>query len=921
MRDKIKVLIITSIICLFYCGVAFGYTGGGTKGNPYIVSNVDELTTILDEKGSNDWVYISLKSNIKIKKTITVRTGYFVINATNGDKTIKRSTSLKDSINDQSNPGYCFRILNTSYVIFGLGGNMLTLDGSWKDLGNANMSGWINVEPGGRLYIERFARLINTFNNEKKSGAPIMTYGDTQINCEIGRCKGYNGGAIKNIKGTLKVYGDTKIHDCVSVTEGGAIHNSQKGTLSIEDSEIWNCEALEEGGAIFSKDADSSCVIYSGKIHNNKSGESAGAVFSGYGATLVIGRSTSGPEIFENTSGGSGGGVRCNGGTGSDAGGITTFIRGTITNNTSGKHGGGIACGEAGENGQSKLYMSYMTISNNTCTESGGGIWTPNNIQGTGTEYAIIQNSRITSNTCHKYGGGISVHGKVYVSNCSIEHNFTGDRGAGIHITEGGTLKYDMGTISDNKTLDSITGTGIYVNGQLKINESARIAENNVVYLPKGKYIEVTGELYKNYSSIAKIESEDKSNGTKLVYINYENGTGEKELYYKGTSSDEYEGKEVQKKYSCVGISSQQLLRTGENVSGIGKNWIIISEKYLIKYDSNTTDEVKNMPSDQVKFWNENIKLSSEGPKREKYIIDTKKHWNYSKDGRGTRISAGAYFYANESRVLYAQWKKRSPKEIYINAKDRYYFKGQGIVINREELLKKVTVTDDVDNGNEYYVRIIEITRTSDNLVNNDSSDDKNDSNSNKNDSTNDKNDSSSDKSDSVSNKSDSSSNKSDSTDNKSDSKNNNSSNKSDSGSKGDYKDNNLLATGSNLVPEKYINTSKVSVYKIKIYTETETASVNATATFKIYVLDNETAIGSVRFISSKYIYTLSDTSKWNKKRNETLNTRLTNALKDSNPMLKVAYTSDEIEQIRKTVKGKGYRITNSLNKNITKEW
>ena len=45
---------------------------------------------------------------------------------------------------------------------------------------------------------------------------------------EIGRCKGYNGGAIKNIKGTLKVYGDAKIHDCVSVTEGGAIHNSQR---------------------------------------------------------------------------------------------------------------------------------------------------------------------------------------------------------------------------------------------------------------------------------------------------------------------------------------------------------------------------------------------------------------------------------------------------------------------------------------------------------------------------------------------------------------------------------------------------------------------------------------------------------------------------------------------------------------------
>lgn len=50
---------------------------------------------------------------------------------------------------------------------------MLTLDGSWKDLGNANMSGWINVGPGGRLYIERFARLINTFNNEKN---PELNY-------------------------------------------------------------------------------------------------------------------------------------------------------------------------------------------------------------------------------------------------------------------------------------------------------------------------------------------------------------------------------------------------------------------------------------------------------------------------------------------------------------------------------------------------------------------------------------------------------------------------------------------------------------------------------------------------------------------------------------------------------------------------
>lgn len=68
---------------------------------------------------------------------------------------------------------------------------------------------------------------------------------------------------------------------------------------------------------------------------------------------------------------------------------------------------------------------------------------------------------------------------------------------------------------------------------------------------------------------------------------------------------------------------SATITKNGRKCFRHRKNWIIISEKYLIKYDSNTTDEVKNMPSDQVKFWNENIKLSSEGPKREKYIIDT----------------------------------------------------------------------------------------------------------------------------------------------------------------------------------------------------------------------------------------------------------------------------------------------------------
>ena len=44
--------------------------------------------------------------------------------------------------------------------------------------------------------------------------------------------------------------------------------------------------------------------------------------------------------------------------------------------------------------------------------------------------------------------------------------------------------------------------------------------------------------------------------------------------------------------------------------------------------------------------------------------------------------------------------------------------------------------------------------------------------------------------------------------------------------------------------------------------------------------------------------------------------------LKDSNPMLKdCVYKWWNWADKGKTVKGKGYRITNSLNKNIAKEW
>ena len=126
----------------------------------------------------------------------------------------------------------------------------------------------------------------------------------------------------------------------------------------------------------------------------------------------------------------------------------------------------------------------------------------------------------------------------------------------------------------------------------------------------------------------------------------------------------------------------------------------LLSVKYIIRYDKNTTDKVDNIPDIQEKYWNENITLSKNLIVRDGYILEDKKHWNSKADGSGSVYAPGTVYTKNSNVTLYGIWKKITIKEIYINTVDRYYVLNQKIILNNKEILKKMMIYIPVKNMN-----------------------------------------------------------------------------------------------------------------------------------------------------------------------------------------------------------------------------
>ncbi len=719
MRDKIKLLLFLTIVLVCMKNqVMYGYTGKGTENNPYVVSSESDIESVFASVSSNSkWTYIAVDDVIAFTKTQVVDTGKFRIFAKNANQTIRRSKKMSAKVNSASKPSFCMKVTAGATVVLGYeaGSNFKLLIDGVKDLfvDGRECNGWLYVDGMSSVTIDKNCIVHNAMNTvASDESAPIRVDGILNVNGEIKNCMGINGGAIKSKVGEVYINSSAYIHNCSSDTEGGAIFSEDGALLVIDGGLIDSCTAVEEGGAICS--VYSRLEIRSGTISNNTAGATGGGVFSGKRDVLVVGvRGGAGPSIKDNFAYGSGGGVRCNGGSGGVSGGLTYFYGGSIMGNYSSKHGGGISCGEASSLSKSQIIIENTSISGNYGVSTGGGIWIDKSAEGIKTKQVYISKSTISNNGSSSHGGGILTQTSVELEDSKVTGNDSKLSGGGFFVTASGCLKMTSGTIESNKCRN--LGSGIYLQGKLQFEKKALVDSSNNVYLEKDTFIDIVGKLDCTSGYIAHIQVDSKQNGRKIVRANYAGTTGENELYYDATSDSEYTNDSVAKKYFVEALGTNQCLRATEKVNGVENGWIIISEKYSISYNANSKN-VENLPDNQLKFWNEDQRISGNEVRKPGYSTSDK-HWNSLSDGSGQVYKPDSVYSKNESITLYAIWDLIKLSSLQIIAPDRFYVVHQKILLTMGELLKYVEVKDVPETGFPYTIKIRKIINENNEII------------------------------------------------------------------------------------------------------------------------------------------------------------------------------------------------------------
>lgn len=180
----------------------------------------------------------------------------------------------------------------------------------------------------------------------------------------------------------------------------------------------------------------------------------------------------------------------------------------------------------------------------------------------------------------------------------------------------------------------------------------------------KNDYCTITNFYYKNDKWIVKVKY-PVSGGTKTAYAKairfFPDCYSSFEPYKQTAASKTYVSKRAGAAtesgwYISSGDKFYVITRDGSGnaqvvypVSGGYKmGWI---KHYNVKYNANGGS---GAPSTQHKIQNVNLTLSSSKPSRTGYTFNS---WNTSKDGSGTKYSAGATYTGNKAITLYAQWK------------------------------------------------------------------------------------------------------------------------------------------------------------------------------------------------------------------------------------------------------------------------
>ena len=292
-----------------------------------------------------------------------------------------------------------------------------------------------------------------------------------QRNSASGNAADDGGGGIFNNGGMVNINGSELLENEALGTSGsgGGIFNNVGGSLSVSSSSIIENSSNRAGGGI--ENNAGSLVLNSVMLNNNMTftspGNGGGLHITGAGSATI----TDG-TVVSNEAGAEGGGLWNGSGTMTIDG---TLIDMNSANGALADQGGG---GIYNLNGGT-LVINNAVISNNMATGtlgSGGGI-----LNDVGSQLSITD-SEITGNSAVRAGGGIednSGTSTISLTNVNLNGNtVTGPpgNGGGLHITGGGNVVIEGGTVSGNTA--SLEGGGLWNGSGTMTLTNVSITEN-----------------------------------------------------------------------------------------------------------------------------------------------------------------------------------------------------------------------------------------------------------------------------------------------------------------------------------------------------------------------------------------------------------------------------------------------------------
>lgn len=503
------------------------------------------------------------------------------------------------------------------------------------------------------------AGVVLKSNQADAGGAVCLNNGS---NGAIQDCSIYGNHSTGNGAGICLSNGSYKKGAALEIKTGAVIHGNESkgygGGIYCADSVKGSLSA----GSMYDNSAKYGAGVYheaefrvtGGTVRNNHSGNSGGGIYAKGKLSMT------GGEISSNTANTYGGGAILKSAGGSLSG-------GSIKNNTASVNGGGLQIDGA-------VSFSNVLISSNSASGNGGGI----SVSSAGT--CNFNSGNVSGNTAKMSGGGVYLDGTCKANGS----NFTGNQSYG----DGGAVYIASGTFTTfqaNKAVNiqgnsaSGNGSGIYNRNTAILNNNAHILNNQCkngtqrgifhggslfsiegnteihqeIYLAKDRFITASNRYFSNGSSLTARISMDAANirnGYAAVKGNISNSV---DSHYK-TGEALLNNQSADGRFMYAG--SGYVMRPGnlkKSTSGCVPYSIVLSQAYQIKYDKNSKEEVRNMPTAADKYWEEDIRLSDLTPSGKSGLFLA---WNTKADGTGDGYQPGNVYAADADATLFALW-------------------------------------------------------------------------------------------------------------------------------------------------------------------------------------------------------------------------------------------------------------------------